>query len=310
MAMAERDDAPPVPTRRGVAREVWVGLFVLVGFLSGLILLFALTDPAMFRGRYFVHTQVEDAGGIRKSDPVRMVGVVIGRVLSFKLDPQSGKVAMRLEVESEYKVPKDSRLEIRSKNFWGEMVAEIIPGTSTEYLQNGDSLPGKLAAGMLSGEGTEEIAKKAQEAVDRMNRMLSDQAIKSVEASTVELSALLKELGGIAGEQRGELLAISKSLRKSAAGIEGAATRPELQEAIKKTDALMVRLDDVSQSLGRSSRSLETVMARVEKGEGSLGKLLKDEELYKNLNTTVENVNKLVVDLREHPRRYLKMSLF
>jgi len=163
---------------------------------------------------------------------------------------------------------------------------------------------------MLSGAGTEDIAKKAQEAVDRMNRVMSDQTIQSVEASTVELQALLKELNGIAGEQRGELLAISKSLRKSAAGIEGAATRPELEEAIKKTDALMTRLDDVSQSLGRSSRSLETVMARVEKGEGSLGKLLKDEELYTNLNTAVKNLDKLVVDLREHPRRYLKMSLF
>lgn len=308
--MAERDDDAPVPARRGLGREVWVGLFVLVGFTTGLILLFSLTDPAMFRGRYFIHTAVKDAGGIRKSDPVRMVGVVIGRVLSFKLDAQSENVAMRLEIESEYKVPKDSYLEIRSKNFWGEMVAEIVPGKSTEYLKDGDSLPGKLAAGMLSGAGTEDIAKKAQEAVDRMNRVMSDQTIQSVEASTVELQALLKELNGIAGEQRGELLAISKSLRKSAAGIEGAATRPELQEAIKKTDALMTRLDDVSQSLGRSSRSLETVMARVEKGEGSLGKLLKDEELYTNLNTAVKNLDKLVVDLREHPRRYLKMSLF
>lgn len=308
--MADRDDEVQVPASRGRGREVWVGLFVLVGFTVGLILLFSLTDPAMFRGRYFIHTQVEDAGGIRKSDPVRMVGVVVGRVLSFTLDTQTGKVAMRLEVESEYKIPKDSRLEIRSKNFWGEMVAEIIPGKSTEYLQNGDSLPGRLAAGMLSGAGTEDVARDAQEVLDRLNKVMSDQTIKSVEASTVELQGLLEELNGIANEQRGELLAISKSLRKSAAGIEGAATRPELQAAIQKTDALMTRMDEVSQSLGRSSRSLETVMARVEKGEGSLGKLLKDEELYKNLNVTVQNVNKLVVDLREHPRRYLKMSLF
>jgi len=308
--MADRDDEVKVPASRGRGREVWVGLFVLIGFTVGLILLFSLTDPAMFRGRYFIHTEVADAGGIRKSDPVRMVGVVVGRVLSFKLDPQSGRVAMRLEVESEYQIPKDSTLEIRSKNFWGEMVAEIIPGQSTEYLKDGDALPGKLAAGMLSGAGTEDIANKAKEAVDRMNRVMSDQTIKSVEASTVELQGLLKELNGIANEQRGELLALSKSLRKSAAGIEGAATRPELQEAIKKTDALMTRFGEVSQSLDRSSRSLETVMARLEKGEGSLGKLLKDEELYKNLNVTVQNVNKLVVDLREHPRRYVKMSLF
>jgi phospholipid/cholesterol/gamma-HCH transport system substrate-binding protein len=310
--MADRDDedVPPPPKAPGRGREVWIGLFVLVGFLGGLGLLFSLTDPAMFRGRYFIHTVVEDAGGIRKNDPVRMVGVVIGRVLNFKIEPGNGRVAMRLEVESEYTIPKDSRLEIRSKNFWGEMVAEVVPGKSTEVLQDGDSIPGKLAAGMLSGAGTEDIAADAQDVVNRLQRVMSDETIKSLNTGAGELQSLLNELDGMAKEQRRELVAISKSLRKSAQGIEGAATRPELQEAIKKTDALMVRLDEASQSLGRSSTSLERVMARVEKGEGSLGKLLKDEDLYKNLNTTVQNMNKLVVDLREHPRRYVKLSLF
>ena len=307
--MADRDgDVPPPPINRGRSREVWIGLFVLVALISGLGLLFALTDPAMLRGRYFIHTTVQDAGGIRKNDPVRMVGVVIGRVLSFHLDPQSGTVGMRLEIENEYQIPKDSRLEIRSKNLWGEMVAEIIPGKSAELLVDGDRIPGKLEGGMM--DQAADLAPSAQEIMDRMKKIMSDQMITSVNAGATEMQALLKEMNGIAAEQRGELLAISKSLRKSAQGLEGAATRPELESAIKRTDVLMARLDETTQSLDRSSRSLERVMAGVEKGEGTMGKLLKDEELYKNLNQAVLNIDKLVVDFREHPRRYVKMSLF
>jgi phospholipid/cholesterol/gamma-HCH transport system substrate-binding protein len=302
------DDAPAAPPARGRGREVWIGLFVLVALIAGLGLLFSLTDPAMFRGRYFINTVVQDAGGIRKNDPVRMVGVVIGRVLNFKLDTQNRTVAMRLEIEDEYRIPKDSRLEIRSKNVWGEMVAEVVPGKDTEILHNNDNIQGQLQGDMM--EEAKKLAPSAEEILDRMKKVLSDPMIGNVNGSAAELHGLLKELNGIALEQRGELLALSKSLHKSAAGIESAATRPELKEAIKKTDALMTRLDGVTQSLDRSTGALERVMGRVEKGEGSLGLLLKDESLYKNLNTAVLNMDKLVVDLREHPRRYVKMSLF
>src|SRR6266481_394125 len=110
--MANHDDDPKPPNPRGHGREVWVGIFVLVGFISALTLLFTMTSPAMFRGRSIVTTIVPDAGGIRKGDPVRMKGVVIGRVLRFKIDKPKEQVIVQLEIEGEYQVPKDSRVEI------------------------------------------------------------------------------------------------------------------------------------------------------------------------------------------------------
>jgi phospholipid/cholesterol/gamma-HCH transport system substrate-binding protein len=305
--MADQDDdVPPPPSSRGRNRELWVGLFVLVGLIGGLSVLFVMTEPAMLRGRYFISTDVPDAGGIRKGDSVRMLGVVIGRVTSFKID--RGRVAVRMEIEGEYKLPRDSKAVIKSKSLLGEMVADIVPGTSTETLAYGGSIPGELEVGVL--EEGDKLSDKASEVMTRAQRVLSDATIQNVEAGTTELRGLLDEMNKMAKEQRGELSALSKSLRRSAEGIEGAATRPELQNAIKKTEALMARMDTVTISLDRSSTSLETVMTRLEKGEGSLGKLLKDEELYKNLNEAVLNTNKLLIDFREHPKRYVKLSFF
>jgi phospholipid/cholesterol/gamma-HCH transport system substrate-binding protein len=308
--MADRDDdddVPPPPIRRGRSREMWLGFFVLVALVGGLGVLFTMTDPAFFRGRYIVSTELENAGGIRKGDAVRLKGVVIGRILSFTIDLKNERVAMRIEIEGEYQVPKDSSMEIRAKNVYGEMAADILPGASTEMLKTGDFIPGRLVPSLLEGGA---IAEKVNDITERAKKLLSDKTTQGIEQSTVEMQALLKELGGMANEQRKELSALSKSLRKSAEGIEGAATRPELQSAIKRMDELTLRMDEVAASFKRSSSSLEVVSARIERGEGTLGKLTKDEALYKNLNEAVENMNKLVVDIREHPKRYVKLSFF
>ena len=102
---------------RGRDREVWVGLFVIVGDRDDRHRSFVLTDAAMFRGRYIVTTTSPNAGGIRKGDPVQMRGVNIGRILGFPI-AQRG-VSIRLEIEGEYQIPADSHVELKSSGLLG-----------------------------------------------------------------------------------------------------------------------------------------------------------------------------------------------
>jgi len=78
----EEGDGPPV---KGGNQTLWVGVFLILGMICILAALFILTDAAIFRGRYIVSTNVPDAGGIRRGDPVQMLGVNIGRVQRFKI---------------------------------------------------------------------------------------------------------------------------------------------------------------------------------------------------------------------------------
>jgi phospholipid/cholesterol/gamma-HCH transport system substrate-binding protein len=310
--MADHDhQLPEPPSSRGHGREVWVGIFVLAGFIAGIVLLFTMTSPAMFRGRRIVTTIVPDAGGIRKGDPVLMRGVVIGRTLKFRIDRQKNEVAVQLEIEGEYKeVPKDSRVEIKSAGFMGQMVAEVIPGNSPEPVETGDLLPGTLRGGGDVMENANKAVSKANDVAAQLKTMISDEMVKNVQGSAQEMNALLKQLSATTAEQRTELLALTKSLRKSATGLEAAATRPEIQSAIKKADEAMGNMNEASASFKRSSVSLETFTQRLNNGEGTLGKLAKDESLYKNLNEAAENASKLMADFREHPKKYVKLSLF
>ncbi|HYW07269.1 MAG TPA: MlaD family protein, partial [Longimicrobium sp.] len=260
---------------------------------------------------------VESAGGIRKGDPVQIRGVNIGRIRDFEI--RSNGVQVRMELENEYVVPEDSRVALTSNGLLGGVVATIAPGRSTEPLADGDVLASAEAAA-----GTDDImatassaATRADTVLARAQQMLSQQTIGAVQTSATELQGLLTELSALATEQRRELTAVSGSLRRSAAGVETAATRPELARAIARTDSISIRLDAATRSLNEASVSMAGVVGRIDRGEGTLGKLSRDEALYDNMNAAVLNMNQtatrfgnLAADIQANPKKYINVSVF
>jgi phospholipid/cholesterol/gamma-HCH transport system substrate-binding protein len=303
------------PRRSALGRDVRVGLFVIAGFLAVVVALFLLTDPGTMRGRYHVSTTVSNAGGIRKGDPVQLLGVNIGRVRAFRINPQGG-VEVRLELEKEYPVPSDSRVTLRSNGLLGGVVADISPGRATTVLGEGAVLrssAGEPGLEQMAGD----LGGKADTLLVRANALLSEQMIGNVHASASELQKTLVELSALAGEQRRELAAMSASLRRSAAGVEAAATRPELVRAIARTDSITAQLDQATGQLNVASTSLASVLGRIERGEGTLGKLSRDESLYDNLNAAAQNISQtatsaraLTDDIRTNPKKYINVSVF
>lgn len=291
---------------RSANREARVGLFVLIGVVAFLILLFTFTDVGTFRGRYYVTTVVEDAGGVRRGDPVQMRGVNIGRVVGFQMVPDG--VQIRLELYNEYGIPEGSVAHLKSSGILGGMTVDILPGRSTERVEDGAQLPGTSSSGLMSA--AESLGIEADTVLQRINSLLSPQTIGGVGRSVEELQALLGELSAMTTHQRQELAALSSSLRRSAAGIEGATAGPELARSVARIDSLTARLNETSTSLDAAGRSLETVLARIERGEGTLGLLSADEQLYTNLNSVAENLNALVLDIQENPRRYIDLRVF
>jgi len=303
-----------VTPTRSPRREVQVGLFVIAGVLAVLVALFVLTDPGLFRGRYYVTTQVADAGGIRKRDPVQLNGVNIGRVDDLRLVP--GGVELRLELQGEYPVPADSRVRLAAQGLLGEKVAQILPGRSTQRVPRGGTLLSAEAEGGLGntaqelGDQAQVLGTKADTVLTRAQLLLSQQTIGAVGASAQELQTTLAQLALLASEQRRELSALTGSLQRSAQGLEGAATRPELARAIARTDSLTIKLDQATASLNTASTSLANVVGRMERGEGTLGKLSRDDALYNNLNTAVTNLATLTEEIRANPKKYLSVSVF
>jgi phospholipid/cholesterol/gamma-HCH transport system substrate-binding protein len=304
---------PPLPPSRGKHREVWVGLFVVAGLAATLLTLAVMTDAALFRGRYIITTNVPNAGGLRKGDPVQMRGVNIGRIQGFRIAPEG--VAIRLEVEGEYRMPSDSRVELRSAGLLGGMVADIVPGTSATPARGGDVLAGSTPETIFDQAG--KIADESDKVLQRVRALLSEQMIADVQSGTSDLRTLLKDLAEVTSKQKKDLMELTASLRRVSQGVEKVTTGPELEDAVKRVNSLAQRLETLSDTLDRSATTTETLLGRIERGEGTLGRLSKDESLYVNANEAVANLNNAVVemrklteDIRKQPKRYLKLSLF
>jgi phospholipid/cholesterol/gamma-HCH transport system substrate-binding protein len=304
---------PPPPPSRGKHREAWVGLFVVAGFAAIVVTLGVMTDAAMFRGRYIITTSVPNASGIRKGDPVQMHGVNIGRIMGFTIGASG--VDIRLEIEGEYPISRDSRVEIRASGLFGGMVAEVIPGTSAEKVGWGDRVPGGTGVGLF--DKMDELAGEADKVAKRVQGLLSDDMVKDLQGSASGTRQSLESLQAILKEQRGELRGLSASLKRSAEGLERVTTGPDLERTVKRVDELVGRLDGTLTTLDRSSKSVESILARMDRGEGTLGKLSTDDSLYRNaseatanLNKATVELNKLLADFQAHPKKYINLKIF
>ena len=304
---------PVAPPRPGRHREAWVGLFVVAGILASVILLAVMTDAALFRGRYIVTTNVSQAGGIRKGDPVQMRGVNIGRVLGFSIGKDN--VDIRLEIEGEYAVPKDSKVELKSAGLLGGTVADVLPGASAERARGGDVLQGVIGPGMF--DQVNELAGQADKVAAKLQNILTDDTVQDIKGTATHARTSLDELQQILREQRGTLRELTASLRNTSASLDKATSGPELERTVKRMDELTARVDTTLATLDRSSKSLETVLGRMDRGEGTLGKLSKDDALYdnaieatKNLNKATAEMQKLMADLQANPKKYINLKIF
>jgi phospholipid/cholesterol/gamma-HCH transport system substrate-binding protein len=302
-----------MPPSRGSYREAWVGLFVVAGIVATVVLLAVMTDAALFRGRYIVTTNVPNAGGIRKGDPVQMRGVNIGRIIGFGIGQKD--VDVRLEIEGEYAIPRDSRVEVKASGLLGGMVAEVVPGASAERIRGGDRLPGASGIGLF--DKMDSLAVEADKVAVKVQNLLSDETVRDLQGGASGARRSLESLHAILREQRGEFRALSASLRRSAEGLEKVTTGPELERTVKRVDRLVERLDGTLDTLDRSSKSVESILARLDRGEGTLGKLSTDDTLYKNaseatanLNKATQELNSLLADFQAHPRKYINLKVF
>ena len=263
----------PVPEQAG-KRQVRIGMFVLAGLIATIYLLYLLTDPATFRGRYKLTTVVENVLGLRKGDPVQMRGVTVGRVHDFEMGMGSEDVVIILEVEGQWLVPEGSSTQLVTPGLMAPRTVEIVPGPGPGTIGPGDVLPGIAVKGLL--DDTESLGEKGQLVLDRITELLSPENVDAIGESAGGLNKLVGELSGIVESESDNLKELIESLSRAADGLaEVTASGPELGEDLTSTmaraDSLMARLNATSESIEGVVGSLETILARIEGGEGTLG---------------------------------------
>jgi len=145
--------------------DVWVGLFVLLGLAALLFLAFQAGNmrSMSFGQTYTISGRFDNIGGLKPQAPVKSAGVVVGRVSEITFDDKSFQASVRLDLDTEYKFPKDSSLKILTAGLLGEQYIGIEAGGDEKNLGEGDSIIRTQSATVLEDLINQFIYSKAAE---------------------------------------------------------------------------------------------------------------------------------------------------
>lgn len=290
-------------------QEVRVGLLVLVGFVVFTGFMFWLTGRSLVSKSVPVSVVFKDVSGLKEGDPVRVSGVKKGRVGPVRLQ-RVGHVAVTLQLDPEVRAHKDARATVASADFLGAKYVDYDPGLSDTMLARGETIQGlteEQFADVAQG-----AARSAQELIANVNKGLNPgQLASDIHATLIAtqrgMNALTQAANGPAVQQTQATL---KSLERVMSRLDTLLGNANVVNSGKRLDTLSTNLTQLTRSLSDATGSLKGLLDKMDKGEGTLGRMATDSTLYKNLNATLKSLSELLTDLKERPGRYLHVKVF
>ncbi len=274
-----------------------------------------------------VYTHVN---GLNPSNPVYINGVKVGQVGRVFFDPKmNGDIVVTLVFTDKFPIPANSTARIFSEDLMGSKAIEILLGNSAEYAQSGDTLITDIETSLKDAVNQQILPLK----------MKAEDLISSLDTMVVAIQGIFSK------DSREDLIASIKSIRQTFQNLESTTQSLDtlmisqsnrlagilynidmitrnLSNNSQQINRVLDNLASVSDTIARSNISgiisnldqtvgdLSLVMSRIEKGEGSLGQLVNDDKLYKELEKSAMELNLLLEDIRLNPKRYVRISVF
>ncbi|HPF36523.1 MAG TPA: MlaD family protein [Candidatus Krumholzibacteria bacterium] len=292
-------------------KEIQVGLTVIVSMavLIWGVLWFkqALTSATM------IHYEVafDSVGGLKAGDRVQVQGIRMGSVEAFEI--LGGDVVVRFKVDEKASLRQDAAVSLASQGIVGEMLVEIMPGTG-EVARDGHRFQGRVMKDMnaMMDEGAATLAEAralTKEITAFMETIRGEGRLQSMLDNTAAATqTLMESTEEIAPDVRSlvaELRATNEAVRGAVAGEDSllAGTLTDARES-------MAAVQELTDLLTRTTVTLADVVTRLENGEGTVGRALRDESLYAAAESTIVDVQELIADIKARPKRYFHVSLF
>ena len=288
--------------------EVLVGLFTTVA-----IIILALTSIWLVRGGlnrgYLLHSRFNWGAGIKQGSPVWLVGVTVGTVDKVDLDPR-GTLLITYRIRKEHSVPIGSVATIVPNGFFGDMAIAITPIAPNEVsYAPGDTIPvGVPAAGLqaiLSRADTLTGALSVMMLTMR-SQLVDSGGIAEMRRTAVTLNRVLGTFSQVAETQSRELQSTLVTLRRSLSAIDSARVDSTVRALQSSAEGMQL----LTGELQVASARFNSLMAKVDSGDGSLAKILNDPAFYDDIRRIAMRVDSLMIDFKANPRKYLKFSVF
>ena len=289
---------------------------MIAGIAAVIIGLSYLKSSPLFERSKTFYAVYDNVGGLLSGTQVSINGYHVGNVTSIKFKDQSGKLLVTFSVNKDFEFSRNSVAELYDTGIIGGKGIQIIPVfDDAPPAKSGDTLPSQAKPGLteLVQQKLTPLQQKVEGAVSNadsllisVNEILDEPTKRELQESIAGLNALVKAFKGSADN-------LNLLLENN---------RQQLDNSLKNVDKITSNFSKLSDTLlqsdlGSTLASFQTtverlndILAKIEKGEGSLGKLHKDDALYDNLADASKELDLLLQDFRLNPKRYVNVSVF
>lgn len=293
-----------------ISKEFQIGLLVITCLA---ILFFGvnyLKGINLFNPTNYYYVKYKDIQGLVQSCEVTSHGHKVGLVqdIIYDYDNPDADVVVVLQVDNDLKIPKGSHALLTSSLMGTPSIVLDMHATNgmKDLYQKGDTLPSETPAGMLAAitDGVmpklEEVIPHLDQLIVNLNTVVADPNIKTSLANINKLSSELAltstQLKKMMTNDVPPLLTNANNTITTFNKFGENLTALDMQGTLKKVDNTM--------------NGLNTTVDNINSGKGSLGLLINDRKLYDGLNTTVGDADKLLIDLKANPKRYVNITVF
>ena len=303
-------------TKVGILAAIAIAIFIVgYNFLKG---------NDIFTSENEFYAKYDKVDGLAISKPVLVNGFQIGRVSALTLQP-NGQILAQFKINPKYVVPDNTIARLESTDLLGSKAVIFDLGNSLNYAVDGDTLNANVQQNIM--DQVEPVQKKVQVIVAKLDSLLSSVNTilnpdfqKNVNRSFASIAKTLETLEITSKTVDGAVSIQAKRIDNILANAESISTN--LKNNNEKITAIMNNMNNVTDQLAKANfketldnankavADLQTTVAKINNGAGSLGMLLNDEKLYNNLNNAASNLDKLMVDLQANPKRYVSFSVF
>jgi phospholipid/cholesterol/gamma-HCH transport system substrate-binding protein len=294
-----------------ISREVKTAILVLSGIALFYYLFNYLQGEDIFTTTETYYTEF-DYNALSASSPITVKGNKIGKIEDIKYDFETGKTRVAFSVDPRLKFSKNSKIQLYQTGLMGGNALAIIDANDGIIAQPGDFIISDIKKGLISTmeadlpnvtSGLDGTLRSADTLVNSLNALVVDESKEGLKATIAELNSTLKSfknlsysLQGVVKENDKKIASILNNFDETSKNLSDLSL--ELKEA-----GLSKSIEELNKTLG----SMQSLLTSIDSGEGTIGKLLKDDKLYKNLEGASKEMELLLLDIKLHPARYRRI---
>jgi phospholipid/cholesterol/gamma-HCH transport system substrate-binding protein len=307
------------------SKELKAGVIALLAIVGFVVLFQFMKGRSLFTTDNIFYARYDNVEGLAQSSPVSINGLKVGQV--DKIIPNTSKdgkidFIVKITVDNNFEFSKNSTLEIFEPSLMGgkEMRINLMYGGQTA--KDGDTLRGAFKLGTLGSLSSQvgpvkdqlqvvlhrvdSLMTNANQLVDAQNRQEIKLLLANLNKTVAALQTTAGSVNSLVGHNDPKLQKVlddaSLTMQSGKVTLDKYGNLAESIDT-KKLNATIANLDA---TVGQ----LNNVVSGIDRGEGTLGKIMKDDQLYNNLNAASNNLNALIEDLKAHPKKYVNFSVF